>query len=273
MATPTHSTAALFFTRLWSIPVVAVGVIALHYVGILSPVENVALAIVQPFQAFAYEATVEPRTRNDLKELSKDELVDEYMRLQDTLTNAKVENAHLRTLTEEAKLLEEQLAFLQKRSYTAHTAKVVTRSSEGLERSVVLNKGSRDGIDVGYPVMTGEGLLVGTIESVEDTRSIVQLVTSYDALTSGSIQNDDRSPGVLRGSHNLGLEMEYIPQGHKASVGDMVVTSGADPLIPRGLILGEIEQVQSASGSVFQSAEVRPLFEPEDTFIVSVIVP
>jgi rod shape-determining protein MreC len=273
MRTSTKRTDNHWLTQTWAVPVVAAGAIILHYSGMLSPLENLALSVVQPFQAFAYEATVEPREKEELAELSRDDLETEYLRLQDTLQNAKVENTYLRTVTEEANLLEEQMDFLRKRSFESRTAKVVSRSSEGLARSIVLNKGEDDGITAGYPVITGNGILVGSIESTSDTTSIARLVTSYDALTSGAIQNDKKSPGVLRGSLNLGMAMGYIPQGHAVSVGDMVITSGADALIPRGLIVGEVEQVRDATGSVFQTAEVRPLFEAEDTFIVSVIIP
>lgn len=257
----------------WMIPVVAFAIVFLHYTGLLSPAENLALRIIQPFQAFAFEATTQPQSKDELESLSHDELVDRNLKLQDTIQNLKVENAHLRTVTEEAELLETQIAFLQDRSYEARTAKVITRSSEGLSRSIILNKGTTEGIKEGYPVITESGILVGTIKTADEYRSQVELVTSYDALTSGLIQNAEKSPGVLRGSHNLGMEMDLIPEGHAVSVGQVVVTSGSDTSIPRGLIVGEIESVHAAPGAVFQQAQVRPLFSPEGTFIVSVIIP
>lgn len=273
MAKEKNSAVHKFFSRMWAVPVVGAFTIVAHYVGVLAPLEHLSALVVLPFQAQAYEATIEPLSRDALSNMDHAELVDDYLALQDALQNAKVENAHLRTLTEEVELLDEQVQFLEKRSFEARTAKVVTRSSDGLSRSIVLNRGAADGVAVGYPVISGDGILVGTVHSVDDVTSIVQLTTSYDAIIAGSLQNKDRSPGILRGSHNLGLEMEYIPQGHKVAVGDMVITNGSDPLIPRGLILGEVEQTNAISGSVFQSAQVRPLYEAEDTFIVSIILP
>lgn len=251
------------------------GIIFLHYTKILSPVENVALRLLSPFQAFAFEASGENTNQSseELSGLSKEDLVKKNLELQDTVNNLKIENVHLQTVAEEAKLTAEQLNFLKKKSYTAQTAKVITRSTEGFSLSININKGYSDGIQKGYPVITDEGILIGIVEDTTDTTSHVRLITSADALTSGSVQNEKKSPGIVRGSHNLAMKMDFIPQNDAIAVGEMVTTSGTDPFIPRGLVLGEIRSVQTAEGSVFQEAQIQPLFSIENTFIVSVIIP
>jgi cell shape-determining protein MreC len=87
------------------------------------------------------------------------------------------------------------------------------------------------------------------------------------------VQNTTQSAGVVRGEHNLSLLMEFIPQVDTVTVGDTVVTNGADPFIPQGLVIGRVQEVFNEQGDLFQEASLTPLYTSADVFIVSVFLP
>lgn len=251
------------------------GILVLHYTRIAAPIEDIFLRVIQPLQTRLYHASVTTTAADtaDVSTLSREQLIQHIDALTAAQNNASVKIAQLQMLVDDAHLLESQLAFLKERSFSAVNARVTSRSTEQLSQSVIINRGSANGLQVGLPVITGEGVLVGTVHSVSEHTAEVLLTTSYDSRVSGRIQNDAQSPGVVRGEHNLSLLMEYIPEVDVVSVGETVVTNGADPFIPQGLVVGRVQEVLNAQGDLFQQASVVPLYTSADVFIVSVLLP
>jgi len=50
-----------------------------------------------------------------------------------------------------------------------------------------------------------------------------------------------------------------------------VVTSGIGQLFPRGLLLGEVEEISTSNNALFQKAKVKPMFNFQDLRLVYVI--
>ena len=80
-----------------------------------------------------------------------------------------------------------------------------------------------------------------------------------------------RSPGVLRGTGNPLLELNYIGNTEQVNVGDLVVTSGLDGIFPKGLPVGKV--VETSKGkTVFRMITVEPfadLVHIEDVLILT----
>lgn len=264
------STAGLFLA-------LAAVVIALHYVGIMAPVDNAVTRLIQPVQAQVYRLSAKSQFGNerhsDIEAMSEQDLREYTRELEQRIDNLTVENSQLRSLVEDAQLLQEQREFLEKRSYNSVTARVTSRSTEYLTQTVIVNKGKQDGVDTGYPVIIQNGVLIGIVSSVEDYSSEVLLMTSADALVSAEIQNEQHSPGVVRGEHNLSLKMEYIPQLDQISLHQTVTTSGKDSFIPKGLLIGDIQEIFTTRGTIFQEASLAPMFNPASITVISILLP
>jgi cell shape-determining protein MreC len=86
-------------------------------------------------------------------------------------------------------------------------------------------------------------------------------------------QNDQKTSGVVEGDLGLTIKMDFIPQAEKIKVDDIVVTSGLEKNIPRGLVIGKIIQVNSDSNEIWQKATVESLMNLEDLTIVSILPP
>jgi rod shape-determining protein MreC len=66
--------------------------------------------------------------------------------------------------------------------------------------------------------------------------------------------------------------MTFIPQNETITPGDVIVTSGLEPLIPRGLTIGTIEAVEKEAYQPFQKAVLTPLASLNKLRVVSVLL-
>jgi rod shape-determining protein MreC len=69
-----------------------------------------------------------------------------------------------------------------------------------------------------------------------------------------------RRQGVIRGSGEGSLELDYIPAQADVRVGDLVVTAGIDGIYPRGVPVGSIAAV-AAGAELFHRIRVMPLVD------------
>jgi len=86
--------------------------------------------------------------------------------------------------------------------------------------------------------------------------SKVQLLIDRNA-AAGAIIERTRAQGVVVGSGDDRLRLDYVSEVSDIVVGDVVVTSGIDGIYPKGFIIGRIEVVEKAGGS-YKRIIVKP---------------
>lgn len=139
--------------------------------------------------------------------------------------------------------------------------------------TIDLNKGSRDGIRDGMPVVTAAGL-VGKIVSVDRDRSQVALITETGfglgvrIIGPGDIA---LARGVGRGSD---LEVnEGVDEGSVISEGMLVVTSGIEGSpFPADVPVGVVTSVEIDEAELQQQLHIRPVANLEQLSFVTVIL-
>lgn len=252
-------------------------ILFLHYTRIALPFENMITRLIQPVQATVYSEVQDlvnkSEREEELRKNSKEDLIKKHIDLEDQLENLIIENTRLQVVVQDAELLKEQIDFLKEQSYQAISARVVSRSTESLTQTLIINKGAKQGLQPGLPAVINNGLIIGTINDVQDFTAEILLLTSFDSHVSAVIQNEQQSPGIVSGEHNLSLSMNYIPQLDTVLVQDTVVTGGVDENIPEGLLIGQIKDVVSQSGQLFQQANITPFAQVNEITIVSIILP
>jgi rod shape-determining protein MreC len=137
-------------------------------------------------------------------------------------------------------------------------ARVIARTPSFLSNVVYIDRGSKDGLAVDAPVLSGDGI-VGRVVLVSGCQSQVQLVTNPDASV-GAMLEASRSPGVLRGSGDPLLDLNYISNTEPVAVGDIVLSSGLDGIFPKGLVIGKVVESRKGRG-VFRSIKVEPYMD------------
>lgn len=164
-------------------------------------------------------------------------------------------------------------AYLDRAKRRAVLAPVVTTNVDPGVRSLVIGKGSADGLSTGLAVMTDDGIMVGKIQKVSDHLATVLLLTDDHSVVAARIQNDRRSQGLIRGERGLALRMDVIPKNDAVLSGQTVVTSGREPSVPPDLLIGSVVSTTARPGDLFQSAVVSWPVESSRLRMVSVITP
>jgi rod shape-determining protein MreC len=133
---------------------------------------------------------------------------------------------------------------------------VIDRSSDSYEKSIMINLGSAEGAKNGGAVTISGGIMIGKIAETFDHYSKVILITSPESSVNCLDQNT-RANGLLRGKYNTGVKLEMIDQSEGLAEGDMIITSGLEPGIPKGLLLGKISSIEQSPNTVFKSADIE----------------
>ena len=126
--------------------------------------------------------------------------------------------------------------------------------------SILVNKGAKDGVLKGLPVITSQKIVLGKIGEVYDNFSEVILVSneksSFDAKVS-----DKGISGVVKGKGSSSAYLDLIPKDKEVLVGDAVITSALGGNFPKGLLIGTIKEVNKSDVEAFQTADVGLAFD------------
>ncbi|MFH2136068.1 MAG: rod shape-determining protein MreC [Patescibacteria group bacterium] len=244
-------------------------VVVLHYSGIISPVENLVFRILSPVGSgfYSFSQKVQLLWREDITSADYEKLLSEKNWL-------IAENARLQTLERENGELRKALNFKKEKSYDTLMANVVGRDPN-FSNYFILNKGEKDGIQNNLPVVSPEGILVGKILKVSDKISVMLIPTDSGFETAAAVLGGEGSgtSGLLHGEKGLGIKMEFIPQEKEVSRDDIVVTSGLELNMPKGLVIGKVAEVKRESRDIFGEATISPLAVYESLDTVTILLP
>lgn len=133
---------------------------------------------------------------------------------------------------------------------------VIGEDSSAWFKTLVVDRGSVDGLTEGMPVVAAGGV-VGRLVKVAPNSSRVLLLTDHASAIAALVQRS-RARGVVRGTGGGRCSMEFTVKEDDVKVGDVVVTSGIGGVFPKGLPIGEVTMVKKGEYGVFQTIEVRP---------------
>lgn len=158
-------------------------------------------------------------------------------------------------------------------------ARVIGRDTSPLFRSIIIDKGTEDGVFIGMPVDSERGL-VGQIFRTTPNSAMVLLIT--DSSSSVPVRlSESRAVGVLHGGGlRGGLQIDWIPLEEQVELGDVVLTSGLvgefeDGMqvsrFPKGIVVGRVAQVERSEAEILQRAVVQSAVDFESLEFVFVI--
>lgn len=190
-----------------------------------------------------------------------------------TLTQCDTDMIHLKDLESENDSLRKQLSFSQRTAFHPILAYTIGMSSDPFHSLFIINKGSRDGIVEQAPVIAGDGILVGTIFSVDQhTSTILPLSDPRSKVLAHIVQHDTPINGIAQGQFNVGLLFTLVPITAQLHKDDLVITSGLQESIPAGLAIGTIQDINKRAEDLFQSASVSQGTHLDEVPVVSVLV-
>jgi len=249
---------------------VLVLLIFLHYLKITAPVENLVVKIISPIQSRVYGVGVKLKGIYGQSNLQRD-LSSANAVLEEEVKQLTIANAQLKVILEENFQIKNQVDFLASRGLEAVTARVIGKGFSPDNQVLILDQGSESGIQIDLPVIAQDGLIIGKVLSVDGVSTKVLLINDSQSSLAVTIQNQIQTKGVVVGEHGLSLKMELIPENEDVQIGDVVITSGLEVNIPRGLIVGQVERLESEPNSFFKAAYLQPLVNFDDLTVVSVL--
>jgi rod shape-determining protein MreC len=235
--------------------------IGLSALGVLAPLETIATA---PLNILSGVMTRVSLAADDASTSFADvqELRQRNAELETTLAELQGELVELREIASDYERLADLLDYTtstENREYI--TADIIGQGQFGLIRSVIINKGTRDGLALGMPVVTELGL-VGRIRELTANAAQVQLITDSNSFVSGRVQSS-RAEGIVQGEglQTGSLEMLRIDPDADVSEGDLVVTSGLGGNFPPDIVIGQVTSVRNLEFELSQEAQVTSLVD------------
>jgi len=123
-------------------------------------------------------------------------------------------------------------------------------------RTLIINRGSSDGIREGMAVISADGI-VGQTVKVSSSTSRVLLLTDHASGISATIQRS-RARGVVKGKGEMLCSLEFATLEEDVKVGDIVISSGIGGIFLKGLPIGEVTMVKRGEYGIFQTISIRP---------------
>lgn len=251
---------------------VILGVLFLKALGLFKPLQSGFLTLTEPIYGSAYSAGHKISgyfgRSTDLVSLQQE---NEKLRQDNTalklrvteLEDAEQENIALRQLVD---FFEADIG-----DFPRVVARIIGRDPEN-PSILLLSVGERDGVEKNNAVIVADGVLIAKITEVFARSSKALLLTDSRSSVAVTVSGGAPTSKVAKGERGLSFLLEQVPQQEIITPGQVVITSGLEPAIPRGLVVGEIEEIISESNDLFQTAVLKPLVDYDESYFVAVIL-
>ena len=184
------------------------------------------------------------------------ERLGEYAASQAKLTEVKLENVKLREIIDKQEDLSD---------FESIHATVISRNPDQWEEKIILDKGSKHGVEKNMAVVTARGL-IGKIILVTSTTSTVELLSTENrgfrvsAVVRGGESGDDAAYGLIEGFDRTRGEliMKRIDANFDIEVGEKVISSGLGGIFPKGLAIGEVTEISTDDYGLTKLAYIQP---------------
>jgi rod shape-determining protein MreC len=195
----------------------------------------------------------------------------EIERLSNEIDVLERENEELREVQGEYQLLLDLFnRARQAPDFQRLTAAVIGQDASQAVRSIVIDKGTADGVRVGMPVESARGLVGQVYRTTQNSAQVVLITDSSSAIPARL--GTSRATGILRGGGLGGvLSIDWIDLKHQVEVGEIVLTSGLGGRFPQDLVIGRVIEVDRREAELFQRAIVQAAADLEALEVVFVI--
>lgn len=149
---------------------------------------------------------------------------------------------------------------------------VIARTTNDPYCSFTIDKGAKDGIEPGDPVVTETGIVGVCFEVSPSTGKVRTLYSPKTAVGVYTVRT--KAAGIAEGGYDLAvngrIRMSYIAKESDIKAGDVIVTSGSANY-PAGQLIGTVESVQMEQNGLSKYAIIIPAVDPETLTSVFVI--
>ena len=222
-----------------------------------------------------------------------------YLKVQDFVSDTVTTAKRLRSLEEENRRLSEELEYYVYENTTLKTeviqseeiqalydldhyyeaypktgAQIVGLSASNWYETLIIDKGSADGITKDMPVLVSGGLL-GRITHVYENYSEITTLFQAESSVFGEVNRLSRSTVNVQGRADLERDklcyIEYDPSETDLIVGDEIITSALGEIYPPGIIIGTVTEIEEGENGLTNTAYVKPIADTKGLSYVLII--
>ena len=243
--------------RLLAYLALAIALIVLdHRGGWLAQIRGRSELVVQPLWWVAgAPARIGDEVRDNAS--TRAQLADENRILRNALLISGARLSRLQAAAAENARLRGMLGAGQRGGLDVQLAPILDVDLDPTRQRLILDAGSRDGVQVGQSVIDAGGVL-GQVTGVTAGTATVLLITDPDHAVPVVVART----GVRLVAYGKGrsdrLELANIPLSSDVKVGDSVVTSGLGGRFPAGFAVGTVMSLQPDDSRAFLVGQLRP---------------
>ena len=230
------------------------------FLGMISPFLKTGSSMEKKYKEF----------REGLKTL--EQLEDENKRLTIASKDLSATNQTLRGLEAENNRLRIALGYSERSIFKLVPARIVARDASTWYNSVIIDRGSAEGLKLDMPALTEEGL-VGKVSNISDHSATVILVADEMCKVAVTVENS-REQGIVRGERASTnsipqISLTFLSKQANLQAGQKVFTSGVGGVFPPGVLIGAVREykVRELDGyaTIVPAVDLTTL---EDVFVV-----
>jgi len=237
-----------------------VGVLRTGTQAVVAPLQRVSAFIVNPVAELV----------DSLSNIAS--LREENVMISAELAEAQASLVSVQDQLARLELLEQLYGLEVTEENLGRTVANVIGQPDAADAALIIDRGTRDGVNKGQPVIDTNGYVVGTIGSASlssatvipitaDRQAVTVLVRSQVGTLNSQILTDDM---------RLEMQLEVFDARDPVLAGDRVVTSAVSTSYPAGLPVGVVlEDVNPQGGSL--TATVSPFVQPDQLRLVVVL--
>lgn len=129
--------------------------------------------------------------------------------------------------------------------------------TEPFVHQVVVDKGSRDGVYVGQPVLDANGVMGQVIQAGPITSRVLLINDPHSGISVQNARNGMRAAAV-GDSYSGKIRLMYVPKTADIKVDDIFITSGLGDHYPEGYPVGKVLSVVKDPGHQFADISLQP---------------
>ncbi|MEY3362340.1 MAG: hypothetical protein RL531_2059 [Actinomycetota bacterium] len=239
--------------------------------GVVGPVRNAARDLLSPAQNAVEDLT---RPIGDWWDgtFSAGELASENRALRREVGRLRGEVSASRAARRENERLRANQGLPFITGIASVPAEVVAASPGNFEDTIAIDRGSRDGIAIGMPVVAGEGV-VGRVSGVSRTRATIQLVTDPASGIGVRFVTSNTFAVALGRAGSDQLRVDFVAPETPVARGEMLVTSGLqNAAYPAGLPVASVTSVDRTRRNLDQTILAEPMVDLARLQFVRVLI-
>lgn len=177
----------------------------------------------------------------------------------------------LADMAQENKILRQQLGVDPPIESKMIQAELIGYDPGNFGQYFLIDAGTESGVKENQGVIMPGGFLIGKVVSAEKNFSkVIELVDSESSVF--ALTEESRVGGVVKGDHGVGLILDMIPPEKEIRPQELIISSGLDGSIPKGLVIGQVDSKISTESEIFQRFKVKPAVNYNDIETIFVVL-